>query len=48
MGWTPVALIRDMLDAWSADNWPYTLGFWVIVGGIMLLVTRKRKPPNSN
>lgn len=55
MNWTMPTLLNDALNAWSADNWPYTLGFWVIVGGFGWSAARlmrwydkrdKRTPPD--
>ena len=42
MNWTLGGLLSDVADAWSGDNWPYTLGFWAIVGGVVLLLNLRR------
>jgi hypothetical protein len=43
MNWTIGSLLRDVADAWSAENWPYTLAFWIVVGGVVVLISRRRK-----
>src|SRR5262245_16470852 len=41
MKWTPHTLLNDFLAAWTADNWPYALGFWITVGVTMFLSSRR-------
>jgi hypothetical protein len=48
MNWTLPTLLSDMMDAWSADNWIYTLAFWVIVDGGLYYLGGRVKGKNSN
>jgi hypothetical protein len=49
MNWTLETLLGDVADAWSAENLPYTITFWVIVGVMIWFLSRnKQKPPSSN
>ncbi|MGE0052942.1 MAG: hypothetical protein AB7S74_01925 [Hyphomicrobium sp.] len=32
--WRIDTLLRDTLDAWSTENWPYTLAFWLAVAAV--------------
>jgi hypothetical protein len=43
MNWTLSGLWSSVTEAWSAENWPYTLGFWLIVGGVGLLLSRRAR-----
>ena len=37
----------DVARAWSAENWPYTLAFWVILGIVMFILNEKLNPDDE-
>jgi len=41
MNWTLPALWRNVAEAWSAENWPYTLAFWIAVAAVGWWATRR-------
>ena len=48
MNWTVPTLLDDALSAWSGDNWPYTLAFWVAVVVAIYLVDRRVRGKDKN
>jgi hypothetical protein len=44
MDWLLPGLISDVIFAWNADNWPYTLAFWaVFVIAVFFLARHARR-----
>ena len=41
MGWTLAGLWSDVAQAWAPENLPYTIGFWLIVGVVAWMATRR-------
>lgn len=42
MNWTLPRILEDVAQAWSPENLPYTVGFWLLVGIGGWLLTRSK------
>jgi hypothetical protein len=38
--WSVDSLVSDALDAWSGENLPYTIAFWIAVAVLYWIGTR--------
>ncbi|HMJ04690.1 MAG TPA: hypothetical protein VK474_00405 [Chthoniobacterales bacterium] len=49
MNWTLPELWRTVTNAWSSENLPYMIAFWVAVGGLVAFLNyRHRQRPDSD
>ncbi len=52
MNWSLSTLLGDVANAWSAENWPFTLAFWGAValcaGAATYFERRRRKARGIN